>query len=804
MSKATITGEPGAGKYTIRLEYNKAASTKRLAQIAALITSYDAAITALETSLVTLKSDLSLASTLLTGAIASGNTSMISSAEPAYYKAVRATELAQVELYQQKAAKLAIVKEKKHIEKKIPDQVGAVTATVWCGDYTEGLTGEVGLIEVKNSAGDFKVIQPGYSLSTPTSAYDAARDGAQTPGVSTYSGSALYRNAALLDGWELFKPLYRTGVITSISGDACSVTIDAQQTRYLALDANKAIGSTLTGVTIDYMDCHGGAFNVGDRVLVAFVGQSASSPRVIGFVDNPVLCQIHGVYVKAGTSNYVLRYHSSSTAWASRVNNTSLPSYRDWKGKYVAGVPTVYLAYNHNMTELKQYGKVVATAPQKLQGCAIATYAAVDYYIAVCKNNADSDASTGTDFWRKPVSGGSWTLIGSVPHSVYGLAATYEHMFPSKDAWTWKFSGNGLKAIHHQRIIIATPAFDASGDSWENEVPEQTYNGATIHNDDYYGEMVGGADRKAAIVTVTIAADLNSLSHVIEWTGSYSKVTNSGTTPTPGEQVGGGPPPAMEWETEDVTWSSIFDVDYVDSVRVDLWLSIDRHYEEEYTISWTDSDLNFHSSIFDASETITHKYIRDVTIVATSTHNSSNHAEWESGIVNASGNTTSYALGGYDLRSNDFAFQKEVMSITKTASGPFAAPVTTTIDINESTVFINSGIASEIGVISGSTVTTDNVSGASLLSLMMPGGGTFLDMDWRGYRGTAFIYNLLDGGKAQGLSWRSRWQDDSGTWHFDQWLTSGKLYSHSKLSDTSQSVADVAGFTVPIALMGIV
>jgi len=51
----------------------------------------------------------------------------------------------------------------------------------------------------------------------------------------------------------------------------------------------------LDSVAIEYMSCNAGAFADGDRVVVEFTGQSWSSPKVIGFDENPVACTTDGI-----------------------------------------------------------------------------------------------------------------------------------------------------------------------------------------------------------------------------------------------------------------------------------------------------------------------------------------------------------------------------------------------------------------------------------------------------------------------------------------------------------------------------
>jgi hypothetical protein len=160
--------------------------------------------------------------------------------------------------------------------------------TAWCADLTEDLTGDVGLVEVPGESVAFN-IQPGYN---DNAAYDATRDGQLTPTLAMTPAAAFY-NLAILPGWQKWKPTYRYGTITAIDGDTADVTLDAATSTQQSLGVNQE--STLTGVPVEYMSCNGGAFEVGDEVLVKFTGQDWNNPTIIGFKDNPVNC---GFYIR--------------------------------------------------------------------------------------------------------------------------------------------------------------------------------------------------------------------------------------------------------------------------------------------------------------------------------------------------------------------------------------------------------------------------------------------------------------------------------------------------------------------------
>jgi hypothetical protein len=137
-------------------------------------------------------------------------------------------------------------------------------------------------------------IQPGFNGNA---VYNQTRDGKLQPGLASLENAVFY-NYALLPGWQKWMPTYRYGTITAISGDNCDVTLEAAVSSVLdkngnGLDINAV--TTLSNVPIDYMDCDGEVFEVGDVVLIKFDSVKAdiknagnwAHATVIGFKDHP-------------------------------------------------------------------------------------------------------------------------------------------------------------------------------------------------------------------------------------------------------------------------------------------------------------------------------------------------------------------------------------------------------------------------------------------------------------------------------------------------------------------------------------
>jgi hypothetical protein len=155
------------------------------------------------------------------------------------------------------------------------------TFQAWCADYTENGSGEVATMEIPGE-NQRVLIKPGAPAGNTVDGVLVARE-VQSP-------EQVFFNAAILPGWQKFKPTYRSGVITALNtgNNTASVTLDAAQSSAAGLDINKV--TTLANVPVVYMTCHASAFAVGDRCVVRFNGMDWEQPQVVGFVDNPKPC----------------------------------------------------------------------------------------------------------------------------------------------------------------------------------------------------------------------------------------------------------------------------------------------------------------------------------------------------------------------------------------------------------------------------------------------------------------------------------------------------------------------------------
>jgi len=186
------------------------------------------------------------------------------------------------------ALKLALesLKKWKAYYESIPEDP---TVDAWCADLSEDLTGEVATVEI-NGEPDQVLVRPGY---TDQAAFDMSRDG-QLQHIKAMTPEQWFYNAAMAPGWKKWMPTYRVGEITKLDADKCDVLLDDATTEIINA-GSQSINATMTheDIDIEYMDCNGEAFEVGDRVVVEYRDRSPSGenkPVVIGFETEPKPC----------------------------------------------------------------------------------------------------------------------------------------------------------------------------------------------------------------------------------------------------------------------------------------------------------------------------------------------------------------------------------------------------------------------------------------------------------------------------------------------------------------------------------
>lgn len=226
-----------------------------------------------------------------------------------------------------KLSKAALEKQKEYLEKIPGDQ----TVSAWCADLSTDVSGIVGTIEINGDPDSGINIRPGYA---DNAAHSPDRDG-QTMNIRAMTPEQAFYNLAMLPGWQKWMPTYRTGEITAIDGDTCSVTPDTAMSSQQHLNINDQ--SNLTGVRIEYMECNGAAFEVGDRVVVEFRDRwVANTPVVIGFEREPKPCGLQikltrgdGTLVNAALLTYLKVKNSTGTYQTITYSQDPISGY--WK-----------------------------------------------------------------------------------------------------------------------------------------------------------------------------------------------------------------------------------------------------------------------------------------------------------------------------------------------------------------------------------------------------------------------------------------------------------------------------------------
>lgn len=154
----------------------------------------------------------------------------------------------------------------------------------WCADLTESIAPDsiVATCEIPGDT-NLVLVAPSGRAWSPADGYIQGRE--------VCSPAQSFFNAAIFPGWQKFKPTYRWGTATAIDYEADTMDVDLEPATSSAQGLSVNQSSSLSAVQVQYMTCNAAAFEVGDRVIVQFVGQAWDEPRVIGFVDNPKPCE---------------------------------------------------------------------------------------------------------------------------------------------------------------------------------------------------------------------------------------------------------------------------------------------------------------------------------------------------------------------------------------------------------------------------------------------------------------------------------------------------------------------------------
>lgn len=305
MGRATIIGGGTNGLFTVEVDYGKAARdalvfvlSLRIAEQTALIAEQTvrvdqaAADTAAARELASIAvRDYAMEATADPG----GNHSALVAAVTRL--TVDAARLAAIEA--QLRVKRDLLKadstEQQREKGRLESAVVSATKSAWCVDLTESAAGTVATVDIPGED-QALLLAPGCRAPMAADGKLLARE-VMTPAQAFF-------NAAVLPGWQKWKPTYRKGTITALnkSTSLASVALDAATSSAAGLGVNRS--SSLSNVPVVYMTCNAEVFEVGNRVVVEFVGMAQESPRVIGFVSNPKSCSFVFLTISVGHNQY--------------------------------------------------------------------------------------------------------------------------------------------------------------------------------------------------------------------------------------------------------------------------------------------------------------------------------------------------------------------------------------------------------------------------------------------------------------------------------------------------------------------
>lgn len=153
-------------------------------------------------------------------------------------------ETTEDEIFKKRVVQLQIEGLKKtviYFTDKFPDDE---TVEAWCADFTEGLSGQVGTIDIAGEKTEDVNIRPARINS---SVYSAARDGELYPGIALGPWTSLL-NEMIYPGWQKFKPLHRYGVIINGTIDhETNTCVVAIRPTYSLMNYNVNVAATGTG-----------------------------------------------------------------------------------------------------------------------------------------------------------------------------------------------------------------------------------------------------------------------------------------------------------------------------------------------------------------------------------------------------------------------------------------------------------------------------------------------------------------------------------------------------------------------------
>lgn len=286
MGKATILANLGEGLYKVQQDRGQEKINARITKLQAQLTKVEQQIVTvlnkrsqLDSQLIQARLNFQLATDEYVAAVAGDPKASTTGWETAQKELLQLQaqyEESTRELEKLRANKTSTAKEITSLQ-----SLNLVsTFDAWCADYKDDATGTVATIEIPGEP-QRTLIAPQAPAWTSAAGEVLARE--------AMTGPQAFFNAAILPGWQKFKPTYRRGVITAVdqTNSKANVTLLADPSSAQGLGINQS--NELIDVPIVY-DCGASSFNIGDECVVQFLNQNWSNPQIIGFMSNPVGC----------------------------------------------------------------------------------------------------------------------------------------------------------------------------------------------------------------------------------------------------------------------------------------------------------------------------------------------------------------------------------------------------------------------------------------------------------------------------------------------------------------------------------
>lgn len=303
MGSATIVSEQGGGEYIItpiydigRMQFNKVQMIQNQTELQAAIVVGEAIVAQLELEKIAFLDELDIAITLANANL-DDNGEFAEEFAKLVIKATKEITDINITLVDNervlagyRLTLLTIQLELKNISSAESKYDPPTNRTAWCTDLTEGLTGDISILEISdesNTPNDQPSIISPNGLNT---------DNIDIQPVLSSGSWAIAYNLAAMPAFQKWEPRYRAAIISNIDNElnTCRVSFTGEyefssvvgefNTKY-SIFQEQAIDN----VPVEYMTCDSAAFESGDNVVVYFEGDQAT-PKVIGFIDNPKPC----------------------------------------------------------------------------------------------------------------------------------------------------------------------------------------------------------------------------------------------------------------------------------------------------------------------------------------------------------------------------------------------------------------------------------------------------------------------------------------------------------------------------------